>query len=125
MIDASTLNIYQVKFLAENEQHMFTKLDFARCDDEFIVNAIGNSASNSISIPLIHRQSAKLVREFFRFSRDARLILKKRDEEYLLIFQSTPVDRRCLYLVRSIMGVGSNVVWDNEEEEGYNSLIRS
>ena len=32
---------------------------------------------------------------------------------------------KCLGLVRSIMGIGKNVVWGEEEDIGYDSLIRS
>ena len=75
MIDASHLSIDQIRFLNQSEQHMFIKLDFACCNDNFICEAVGIMHCNSTSvscIPLSYRRSAKCVKEFFRLSRDAR-----------------------------------------------------
>ena len=125
MIDASLLNTIQIQYLAQNEQQMFVKLDFTRCNDKLINTAIGNSPGNNVSIPLKYRRTAKLVKEFLWLSKEARRLLCMEEEECLLTFQNKNLSQRCLYLVRSMMGMGLNVKWGNKEEEGYNSLIRS
>ena len=51
-INASDLSIPQIKFLDEFERHMFLKLDFTRCNDQFIFDAVGNAPSYSTYIPL-------------------------------------------------------------------------
>ena len=124
MIDASELNTCQVKYMAQNERPMFAKLDFTRCEDNFINDSLGNISMCTI-IPLKYRRSVQLVKEFHRLSKESRLALVKKDDDELLSFHAVPVDRRCLYLVRSILRMGTNVVWGMEEEMGYNSLIRS
>ena len=128
MIDASHLSIDQIRFLNQSEQHMFMKLDFACCNDNFICEAVGIMHCNSTSvscIPLSYRRSAKCVKEFFWLSRDARIRLEKEDGEYLF-GHNMPIEyNTCLGLVRSIMGIGKNVVWGEEEDIGYDSLIRS
>jgi len=57
--------------------------------------------------------------------KESRSVLIKKDEDQLLSFQMVPMDRRCPYLVRSILWMRINVVFGTEEEKEYNSLIRS
>ena len=124
MIDASDFSIQQIRFLSKSEQHIFLKLDFTCCDDAFICAAIGNALADCIFVPMKYRRSSKLVREFFRLSKEARRQLEKNDGSNAT--RDTPLlENRCLGLVRSLMGVGTNVTWGNEEEEGYDSLVRS
>lgn len=58
-----------------------------------------------------------------RLSQEARRVLQKEDKEHILCFNSRLKDRRCIHLVRSVLKMGSNVIWGEEEEVGYNSLI--
>ena len=94
---------------------IFAKLDFTRCKDNFINDSIGN-LSTCIIIPLKYRRSVQLGKEFCRLLKESHLALIKKNEDQLLSFQTVPVDWRCIYLVRSILGMGLNVVWGMEEE---------
>ena len=101
------------------------KLDFACCSDEFIYDSIGITLSSCLFIPLRFRRSPKLVKEFFWLSRQARDQLEKEDGENICRDDKSS-SKTCVHLLRSVMGVGSKVVWgEEEEEEGYDSLIRT
>ena len=63
-------------------------------------------------------------------SKDARE--KEKQEEYDHIYNSTDTqningatNKQCMYLTRSILKTGTNVEWGVEEDQGYDSLIRT
>ena len=92
---------------------MFVKLDFTCCNDAFIYEAVGitHCSNTPVScIPLSYRRSAKRIREFFQLSRDARIRLEKEEDEHLFGHNTTIDQNKCLGLVRSMMGIGKNVV---------------
>ena len=125
MVDASVFNVEQIEYLETYEKHIYIKLDFTRCSDSFIQATIHHGASSDVSIPTKYRKSAKMVKEYLRLSREAQRVLLNNDNNYVHAFDDDKIEKRCIYLVRSVLMVGSNVVWGDEEEEGYNSLVRS
>ena len=63
-------------------------------------------------------------------SKDARE--KEKQEEYDHFYNSTDTqningatNKQCMYLTRSILKTGTNVEWGVEEDQGYDSLIRT
>ena len=124
-VDTSVYSATQIDYVKIHEKEVYIKLEFTRFSDFFIVNTIGICAASNInhSIPLKCRKSTRLLREYFRLSREAYRVLQVEDEEHLLRFNHTHKDHQCLYLVRSVIKMGTRVVWGDEEEEGYNSLI--
>ena len=125
MVDASQYSFQQIQFLFQNEMHIYMQLDFTRCGDAFTTKVIGNAPGGHLVIPLKYRRSPKLVREFFLLSRVARNEMEQKETEMMNSVDSQSNVKRCLYLVPSVMKLGSNVVWGDNEENGYKSLIRS
>ena len=117
MVDASVFNVEQVKYLETSEKHIHLKLDFTRCSDSFIHSTIHHGASAEISVPTKYRKSAKMIKEYFRLSRDARRVLLSNDNNYVHAFDDDKIEKRCIYLVRSVLMMGANVVWGDKEEE--------
>ena len=134
-IDASILSVEQMQYMSECEKHMYEKLDFTRCKDDVIYDVVFNGVIiNTVKtcsyIPSKYRKSPKLVRDFVRLSKKDRERTKLEDFDHFFNPTDTQnvnaTDRQCMYLTRSIMKIGSkNVTWNQEEEEGYDSLIRT
>ena len=66
-----------------------------------------------------------MVMQFYRLSKEARRSLQMEDDYHLVSFNSGGKATKCLHLIKSMMKLGKNVVWGSEEEEGYNSLVRT
>lgn len=57
-------------------------------------------------------------------SKEAKRVLLAKDDDYILQFDTTSKNTQCLYLVKSVMKMGSNVILSAEEEVGYNALVQ-
>ena len=130
MIDASIYTTVQIEFFYKNELHAYNRLDFSRCDDDFIYNAINNTKYSTHSyIPLKYRKSPKLIKDFYCLSKDARE--KEKQKEFELLYNPTntkDISRRkeCMGLTKSVLEIDTGKVkWGEEEERGYESLVRT